>query len=98
MVGRGQEADVQLKDLWVSHFHCILNEIEGTLVVRDLGAKNGMFVNGLRTSDSFLLPGDRLTLGCTTITVQYHRRPKASTLPAFGDPAKMRGNGERAVL
>jgi pSer/pThr/pTyr-binding forkhead associated (FHA) protein len=88
-LGRGQEADLRLEDPWVSRLHCILNEIDGTLVVRDLGAKNGTFVNGLRVSDSLLLPGGRLTLGRTSITVQYHPGPKTSALPACEGLPKM---------
>ena len=96
VVGRGEGADVRIEDPWVSRFHCILNEIDGrTLVVRDLGAKNGIFVNGLRTSDSLLLPGDRLTIRRTEITVQYHRRPKTGgTLSPCEELATMAGNGD----
>ena len=73
ILGRSAKSDVRLADPWVSGLHCVLNEIDGTLVVRDLGSKNGLFLNGRRVNDAHVLPGDRLTLGQTKVTLQYQR-------------------------
>ena len=73
LLGRDDRADVRLDDPWVSRMHGMFNEINGTLVVRDLGAKNGVFVNGHRVSESNVLPGECLTFGLTKITVHYRR-------------------------
>ena len=78
ILGRDLRSDVQLTDPWVSRLHCVLSEIEGTVVVRDLGSKHGVFVNGYRVNDSHVLPGDRLTLGQTRVTVQYNRTEQRS--------------------
>ena len=78
IVGRGREADVRLDDVWISRIHCSLDEIDGTVIVRDLGAKNGIFVNGLRVKEFRLQPGDRFTLGLTEITVEYQPRAMAN--------------------
>jgi len=79
-LGRDQEANVCLLDPWVSHIHCSLDEIDGTVVVRDLNSKNGIFVNGLRVEEALLQPGDRFTLGVTEITME--RRATASDVVA----------------
>ncbi len=81
ILGRSAKSDVRLADPWVSGFHCVLNEIDGTLVVRDLGSKNGVFLKGRRVNDAHVLPGDRLTIGQTRVTLQY-QRPGRTTAEA----------------
>ena len=46
VLGRNPDADVLLDDRWISRVHCEISEINGTLVVRDLGSQNGTLVNG----------------------------------------------------
>ena len=88
VVGRNEKADVCLKDPWASHEHCVLSELNGAVVVRDLASKNGIFLHGHRVSESLVLPGERFTIGQTEITVHYRRRPPAaSETAADGMPA-----------
>ncbi len=63
VVGRSDEADVCLGDAWVSRSHCEIDVVDDSLVVRDLGSRNGTFVNGSRIEVSPLLPGDELMVG-----------------------------------
>lgn len=74
VVGRAADADVCLADQWVSRNHCEIYELKGTLAVRDLGSRHGTFVNGLRVRETILLPGNRLSLGMTTLKVDYKRQ------------------------
>jgi pSer/pThr/pTyr-binding forkhead associated (FHA) protein len=74
VVGRSSQADVHVEDRWVSRFHCDIREVDGTLVVRDLGSRHGTYVNVQRLQEAFLMPGDRLSLGVTTFCVQYRRQ------------------------
>ena len=74
ILGRSQNADVRLHDPWISHIHCSLDEIGGTVVVRDLDSANGIFVNGMRVKESPLQPGERFTLGVTEIRLTCQRR------------------------
>jgi pSer/pThr/pTyr-binding forkhead associated (FHA) protein len=71
MVGRGPDAGIRLADPWVSRRHCEIDEINGTLVVRDLGSRHGTFVNGRRVTEWFLMPGSTLTLGISRFVAQY---------------------------
>lgn len=71
VMGRSPVAGVQLADRWVSHEHCRLEAIDGTLVVRDLGSKNGTLINGCYAVESPLKPGDRLSVGLSTFVVAY---------------------------
>ena len=70
-LGRGDEATFCLNDRWVSRVHCEIDEVEGRLVVRDLGSKHGTIVNGSHTETSPLLPGDQLSVGMQTFEVVY---------------------------
>jgi pSer/pThr/pTyr-binding forkhead associated (FHA) protein len=83
VLGRDEHADVQLIDPWASHRHCTISEVEGTLVVTDLGSKNGVFLHGHRISQSQVFPGDQIRIGQTEITVQYQRSvsPAVETCP-----------------
>jgi pSer/pThr/pTyr-binding forkhead associated (FHA) protein len=73
VLGRDQTADVRLKDPWASHRHCEIDQVGDALVVRNLGSKNGIFVQGRRVDESHLLPGDHFTIGQTVVTVEYRR-------------------------
>ena len=76
VIGRNPQADVRLDDRWVSRVHCEISQISGTLLVRDLGSRNGTLVNGRPVTEAHLLPGDRLTLGLTSFEVRYERCPR----------------------
>jgi pSer/pThr/pTyr-binding forkhead associated (FHA) protein len=71
LVGRSQDAELQLFDSWVSRFHCMLDVIDGSLVVRDLGSCNGTLVNGVPITESPLRPQDELTIGSSTFRADY---------------------------
>jgi pSer/pThr/pTyr-binding forkhead associated (FHA) protein len=71
VVGRSSEADVTLTDRWVSRRHCVIDQRDGRLVVRDLGSKHGTLVNHALVEECPLLPGDKLGLGLSTIVAQY---------------------------
>ena len=77
IVGRDEKADVPLRDPWASHVHCVLSEMSGTLVVRDLGSKNGIFLHDHRITEAVLQPGDHFIIGRTEITVHYQRTEQA---------------------
>jgi len=76
-VGRDSDVEFCLSDPYVSHYHCKIDQIGGTLVVRDLGSKNGTFVNGVYVTESHLMPGDKLTVGQTKFRAHYKRRKGA---------------------
>ena len=76
LLGRGDDADIRLADCWASRRHCRIDQVGGTLVVSDVGSRNGTFVNGQRVARAHLLPGAKLTVGLSSFRVQYKRRDK----------------------
>ena len=63
LFGRHQECDVNLNSKKVSRKHCVVAQVDGYLVVRDLGSTNGIRINGVRVNEGRLLPGDELQIG-----------------------------------
>lgn len=68
VVGRGVEADLQLIDEKVSREHCVFEPRDAAVVVRDLGSRNGTWVNGERlTFPHVLAPNDTVGIGETLV-------------------------------
>lgn len=70
-IGRSPDVGAHLDDLSVSHYHCRIVEIDGQLIVHDLGSRHGTFVNGTRITRSVLMPGDILDIGRRRFVAQY---------------------------
>jgi two-component system response regulator HydG len=63
VIGRGEDAHVQLIDKNASRHHARLTWCEGQPTLFDLGSSNGSFVNGLPINQIALLDGDEVKLG-----------------------------------
>jgi len=73
ILGRGPGAAICISDRLVSRDHCKIGVKDGTLIVEDLGSRNGTLVNGCHINAAPLLPGDQLTLGARVYRVIYER-------------------------
>jgi transcriptional regulator with PAS, ATPase and Fis domain len=63
VVGRDETCDTVLEGTEVSRRHAELRVDGPLLTVRDLQSSNGVYVNGVRTTDAPLAPGDVLRCG-----------------------------------
>ena len=64
MIGRADDCQLKSKNELISRYHCVLLVEEGYVGVRDLGSRNGVFVNGEKIDqETELRNGDRLTIG-----------------------------------
>jgi pSer/pThr/pTyr-binding forkhead associated (FHA) protein len=71
VIGREEDCQVRLESEFVSRYHCVLLLDDFTLRIRDLGSKNGTFVNGHRIGAAqILLHGDMVSIGETTFQVE----------------------------
>jgi predicted Zn finger-like uncharacterized protein len=66
-LGRGSAMDIQLRDSEVSRRHAVLEIRDPEVVLTDLGATNGTWVDGTRIQQSTLGHQDEFTLGSTTL-------------------------------
>lgn len=69
LVGRGPDCDVVIDSAKVSRKHCCIAQVNGYLVVRDLGSTNGVQINGRKLDESKLVLGDELSIGNATYRV-----------------------------
>ena len=68
LVGRAPEADLQLIDEKVSREHCVFEPQGHGVVVRDLGSRNGTWVNNERLHGPHVLaPNDTVGIGETLV-------------------------------
>lgn len=51
-IGRSDENDIILEDMYVSGNHAIIKQQEDKMYIYDLGSKNGVFVNGEKIEES----------------------------------------------
>ena len=94
VIGRSSDCDLQLPTtmefMEVSRHHCVLDVDPPALQVRDLGSRNGTFINGENIGKRYagdfpgatkegdwhvLKEGDELRIGSTTLRVEVSIRP-----------------------
>jgi len=63
VMGRGEQADIQILDSSLSRLHCCITRENDSFIVEDLESRNGTWVNGKQVSRAHLLPGDRIRIG-----------------------------------
>ena len=67
ILGRGETCGIQLPDGKASREHCRVFQQAGKWVVADLNSRNGITVNGAKTTRKNLRNGDRIEVGETTV-------------------------------
>jgi len=67
----GREGDVRVNDDYLSRRHFIVErDPEGTLRVRDLGSRNGTFLNTMPARNTKIHPGDEIRAGVNRFRVE----------------------------
>jgi DNA-binding CsgD family transcriptional regulator len=97
-LGTDPANDVALPaDPTLSRLHAVLERYEAGWCVRDLGSRNGTFVNGQRVwSERSLRPGDELRVGATRLVYRGEESGGAGTQAS--EPAPELTRREREVL
>ena len=87
MVGAEASNDLVLDDSAVSGVHAVLERLGNTWSVRDVGSRNGTFVNGERlTSERILHVGDELRFGAVRFVVGGAAGARRVTETVLGAP------------
>jgi len=79
-IGRRLDNQLIIDDPRVSRNHAQLRAIKGRFVVFDLNSTGGTFVNGQRTSQSVLYPGDVISLAGVALIFGQDNPPPRSDL------------------
>lgn len=70
-IGRSTECDLTLLDFAVSRQHAVIEQASnGQLLMRDLGSRNKLVVDGVPQDEVILDPGLRVMLGGTTLWLE----------------------------
>jgi hypothetical protein len=94
-VGRRLDNNLVIEDPRVSRHHAQLRAIDGHFVLFDLNSSGGCFVNGKRTTQTVLRPGDVISLAGFTLI--YTQEPSiAEQHPAATAPHRV--GGERPTV
>ncbi len=81
VLGRSREADLTFAHPMISRQHCELYEVDGLLMVRDLGSLNGTVVNQQRVVEAALCPDDSFSVGPLSFKVQYEYSGDRDAIP-----------------
>lgn len=65
VMGRSSAAEVHVRDPKLSRQHCEIHATADGYFIRDLGSRNGTFVNGARITEARIGNGDRIQIGLT---------------------------------
>lgn len=101
LIGSSETCDIKLMDHSVSSYHAflVLKGDEG-LMVKDLYSEGGVFVNGNRVEESYVGPGDVLTVGTLSFSLEVmdnvaqvvdldqDKAPIAISMPVLELPSK----------
>lgn len=93
-IGRRLDNQLIIDDPRVSRNHAQLRAIKGRFVVFDLNSTGGTFVNGQRTSQSVLYPGDVISLAGVALIFGQDNPPPRPDLKDTA-PLKNRGSEDR---
>jgi FHA domain-containing protein len=99
VVGRDPSCHVNDLDPLLSRRHAEFVSGRQGVMVRDLGSRNGILVNGVKVPQQLLVPGDIVQLGHLELryiedspvqSVEQHTRAHATTAPGIDPPTMMR--------
>jgi len=65
----------------VSKRHCQLNHDDGVLKIRDLGSRNGTYLNGKHIDEAVIQAGDSIKIGPLTFVLQIDGQPEIIAKP-----------------
>ena len=81
VIGRRHDCDLYIPLMAVSRKHCQLIQNQDTVKVRDLGSRNGTYLNGERVEEATVKPGDYVQIGPLTFLIQIDGKPQKIAPP-----------------
>jgi pSer/pThr/pTyr-binding forkhead associated (FHA) protein len=79
MIGRRHNCDLHIPLTSVSRKHCQLNHDDGLWRIRDLGSRNGTYLNGKRVEEAVIQAGDSIRIGPLAFMLQIDGNPQTIT-------------------
>ncbi len=87
LIGRGEDCDLRPRTGLISRHHCVINVTDSQVLVKDLGSKNGTYVNGNRIeTEQGLQASDTVSIGPLKFEVLIeHGSPKRPEVKDLAD-------------
>jgi predicted component of type VI protein secretion system len=89
LIGRHPDCDVRIDSPKISRRHCCVATAYDRILIRDLGSRNGVRVNGRLQEESRLHSGDELAIGPIVFRLEEEIEQVAPARPIVA-PAKSR--------
>jgi pSer/pThr/pTyr-binding forkhead associated (FHA) protein len=87
VIGRRKDCDLCIPLEDVSRRHCQFDRNDEVLQIRDLGSRNGTFLNGEQVNgETTVKPGDYIQIGPLTFQFQIDGQPAKTTPPKNHSP------------
>ena len=77
LVGRHAECDVCIDSPQISRRHCCVALADDRVLIRDLGSRNGLRVNGRLIDEARIYPGDEVAIGPLLYRYEVEGQPAA---------------------
>jgi len=82
VVGRAEDCNLKPRSELISRYHCEITLRDGAVFVRDMGSKNGVFLNENKVTETQELKhGDKLSIGPLEFTVRITVEMKVQKMP-----------------
>lgn len=78
-VGRSSKSDVRINHTSISRMHCRFIRTEEGFKIKDLGSRNGTYVNWTRVDEELLQDGDEVGIGEIQLTFLKDKPPGGTT-------------------
>jgi len=99
LVGRHPECDIRIDLPQISRRHCCLAMAQDQIIIRDLGSRHGVWLNGRQIQESRLRPGDEIAIGHLLYRLEQPQvQPGAERSGATPEPVSVSQPSEPAKL
>ncbi len=68
-IGRDLNNEICFDDITVSRSHALIEKVDGSYVIKDLGSLNGTYVNAVAVKNGVLRAGDEIQIGKYHLTL-----------------------------
>jgi pSer/pThr/pTyr-binding forkhead associated (FHA) protein len=83
LIGRHPDCDIRLDSSKISRRHCCVAMAYDRVLIRDLGSRNGVRVNGRICEEARLYPGDELAIGAILFRLEQEaEEPEVPVAPS----------------
>src|SRR5437867_12540447 len=82
-IGRESSNLLSLDSRSISRRHCLIRRENGQFLIRDLGSRNGTFVNDVPVNQRTLQHGDQIQIGDSVLLFLLQEDVTTSTLPSL---------------